>query len=58
MSAVDSFLALSAARLAPSTVDAYKRDLHNLETWLGGEPDDATPDQLATYVAQLRADGL
>jgi integrase/recombinase XerD len=58
MSAVDSFLALSAARLAPRTVDAYKRDLHDLETWLGGAPDDATPDQLAAYVAQLRADGL
>jgi len=57
-SAVDSFLALSTARLAPRTVDAYKRDLRDLEAWLGGEPDDATPDQLAAYVAQLRADGL
>ena len=56
--AVDSFLALSAARLAPRTVDAYKRDLRDLEAWLGGAPDDATPDQLAAYVAQLRADGL
>jgi integrase/recombinase XerD len=57
-SAVDSFLALSTARLAPRTVDAYKRDLRDLETWLGGSPDDATPDQLAAYIAQLRADGL
>ena len=57
-SAVDSFLALSAARLAPRTVDAYKRDLRDLEAWLGGAPDSATPDQLAAYVAQLRADGL
>src|SRR3954452_4931588 len=57
-SAIDSFLALSAARLAPRTVDAYKRDLNDLETWLGGAPDDATADQLAAYVAQLRADGL
>src|SRR5438309_5180059 len=57
-SAVDSFLALSAARLAPRTVDAYKRDLRDLEAWLGGAPDDATHDQLAAYVAQLRADGL
>ena len=57
-SAVDSFLALSTARLAPRTVDAYRRDLRDLEAWLGGAPDDATPDQLAAYVAQLRADGL
>jgi integrase/recombinase XerD len=57
-SAVDSFLALSTARLAPRTVDAYKRDLRDLEAWLGGTPDDATTDQLAGYLAQLRADGL
>jgi integrase/recombinase XerD len=57
-SAVDSFLALSTARLAPRTVDAYKRDLLDLEKWLGGDPDDATNDQLAGYLAQLRADGL
>jgi integrase/recombinase XerD len=56
--AVDSFLALSAARLAPRTVDAYKRDLRHLEAWLGGAPDDATTDRLAGYLAQLRADGL
>jgi integrase/recombinase XerD len=57
-SAVDSFLALSAARLAPRTVDAYKRDLRDLERWLGAPPDDASTDQLAGYLAQLRADGL
>ncbi|HEX3224458.1 MAG TPA: site-specific tyrosine recombinase XerD [Gaiellaceae bacterium] len=56
--AIDSFLALSAARLAPRTVDAYSRDLRHLERWLGGSPDDASSDQLAGYVAQLRADGL
>lgn len=57
-SAVDSFLALSIARLAPRTVDAYRRDLSHFSAWLGGSPADATPDQLAGYVAQLRADGL
>src|SRR3954462_12962369 len=56
--AVDSFLALSAARLPPRPVDAYRRDLRDLEAWLGGAPDDATNDQLAGYLAQLRADGL
>jgi integrase/recombinase XerD len=57
-SAVDSFLALSTARLAPRTVDAYRRDLVDFSSWLAGSPADATPDQLAGYVAQLRADGL
>jgi integrase/recombinase XerD len=56
--AVESFLALSAARLAPRTVEAYRRDLADLEAWLGGSPAEATAEQLAAYVAQLRADGL
>jgi integrase/recombinase XerD len=56
--AVESFLALSAARLAPRTVEAYRRDLADLEAWLGGSPADANADQLAAYVAQMRADGL
>ena len=56
--AVDSFLALSTARLAPRTVDAYRRDLAAFTTWLGASPARATPEQLAGYVAQLRADGL
>ncbi len=56
--AVESFLALSAARLAPRTVEAYRRDLADLEAWLGGSPAETTNDQLAAYVAQLRADGL
>ena len=56
--AVDSFLALSTARLAPRTVDAYRRDLADFSTWLGGSPASASPDQLASYLAQLRADGL
>jgi integrase/recombinase XerD len=57
-SAVDSFLALSAARLAPRTVEAYRRDLADFALRLGGSPAAATPEQLAAYVAQLRADGL
>jgi integrase/recombinase XerD len=56
--AVEGFLALSAARLAPRTVDAYRRDLAHLADWLGGSPADATADQLAAYLARLRADGL
>ena len=56
-SAVESFLALASARLAPRTVDAYRRDLADLSTWLGGSPSDATTDRLAEYVATMRADG-
>jgi integrase/recombinase XerD len=55
---VDSFLTLSAARLAPRTVEAYRRDLSDFTRWLGGAPGAATTEQLEAYVAQLRADGL
>ena len=55
--AVESFLALASARLAPRTVDAYRRDLADLSAWLGGSPADATTDRLAEYVATMRADG-
>ena len=56
--AVESFLALSTARLAPRTVEAYRRDLADFSTWLGGGPGGATTDQLAAYVASMRAAGL
>jgi len=56
--AVESFLALAAARLAPRTVEAYRRDLTHLTGWLGRSPADVSADELAAYVAQLRADGL
>jgi integrase/recombinase XerD len=55
--AVESFLALASARLAPRTVDAYRRDLADLTAFLGGSPADATPERLAAYVATMRADG-
>ena len=55
---VDSFLALSAARLAPRTVEAYRRDLAHFAAWLERSPATASADDLAAYVAQLRADGL
>jgi integrase/recombinase XerD len=56
--AVEGFLALASARLAPRTVEAYRRDLADIAGWLGRSPVDATSDELASYVAQLRADGL
>jgi integrase/recombinase XerD len=55
---VASFLALSAARLAPRTVEAYRRDLGHFDGWLGASPATATPADLERYLAQLRADGL
>jgi integrase/recombinase XerD len=57
-SSVESFLALSTARLAPRTVDAYRRDLADFCAWLDGSPDAVTADQLAAYVASMRAAGL
>src|SRR5262249_56484450 len=35
---VEGFLALLAARRAPKTVEAYRRDLRALGDWLGGPP--------------------
>jgi integrase/recombinase XerD len=55
--AVEGFLALASARLAPRTVEAYRRDLAHLAAWLGGSPADADVERLAAYVASLRADG-
>jgi integrase/recombinase XerD len=55
---LESFLALLAARRAPRTVDAYRRDLTALREWLGRPISTATLPDLETYTAQLRADGL
>src|SRR3954453_14304638 len=46
---VDGFLALLAARRAPKTVDAYRRDLRALGDWLGGPPSKATTDDLERW---------
>ena len=56
--AVESFLALSAARLAPRTVDAYRRDLANLHAFLDKDVARVTPEELESWVATMRADGL
>jgi len=49
---------LLAARRAPKTVEAYRRDLTALRTYLGKPVAEATLEELETYTAQLRADGL
>jgi len=55
---VQQFLAVSAARLAPRTVEAYRRDLAAFRGWLERAPSKASQDDLERYVAELRAQGL
>jgi integrase/recombinase XerD len=54
---LENFLAVLAARRAPRTVEAYRRDLHHLEGWLGKPVATASADELKAYLAQLRAEG-
>jgi integrase/recombinase XerD len=55
---VEGFLALLAARRAPRTVEAYRRDLAHLAQFLRASPATATVDDLERYLAELRAVGL
>jgi integrase/recombinase XerD len=55
---VEAFLAVSAARLAPRTVEAYRRDLTSLGEALGKPIATLTTEDIERYLAQLRADGL
>ena len=55
--AVEGFLALLAARRAPRTVDAYRRDLADLAAHLGGPPATASAEQVEAWLADLRARG-
>jgi integrase/recombinase XerD len=55
---LEAFLAVSAARLAPRTVEAYRRDLIALSGFLGHAPSKATREEIERYVAELRAKGL
>jgi integrase/recombinase XerD len=49
---------LLAARRAPATVEAYRRDLGRLSAFLGKPLAIASREELERYTAQLRADGL
>jgi integrase/recombinase XerD len=55
---VEGFLALLAARRAPRTVEAYRRDLTAVAAWLDHALGRATADELERYLAELRARGL
>jgi integrase/recombinase XerD len=55
--AVEGFLALLAARRAPRTVDAYRRDLADLAAHLGHAPGDATVEEIEAWLADLRGRG-
>jgi integrase/recombinase XerD len=54
---VEGFLALLAARRAPRTVDAYRRDLDSLAAFLGHSPATATAEEVESWLADLRARG-
>jgi integrase/recombinase XerD len=55
---VEKFLAVAAARLAPRTIDSYRRDLRALVGWLGRPAGSASTEDLERYLAELRAGGL
>jgi integrase/recombinase XerD len=55
--AVEGFLALLAARRAPRTVEAYRRDLADLAAHLGSPPTTASAEQVEAWLADLRARG-
>ena len=54
---LDGFLTLLAARRAPRTVEAYRRDLLQLAGWLEHTVSSATVEELERWIAQMRADG-
>jgi integrase/recombinase XerD len=56
--AVESFLALLAARRAPRTVEAYRRDLADFAHFLGRPPSSASRDEVQDWLEELRARGL
>ena len=55
---VEAFLAVSAARLAPRTVEAYRRDLTAVASALRKPVGGASTDDIERHLADLRAQGL
>ena len=56
--ALNRFLDLSRARLAPRTVESYRRDLEHFTGWRGREIAAADRGEIERYLADLRARGL
>jgi integrase/recombinase XerD len=55
---LEAFLALSRARLAPRTVESYRRDLEHVRGRLDAPLAKASTEELERYLAELRAAGL
>jgi integrase/recombinase XerD len=55
---LEAFLALARTRLAPRTVESYRRDLAHARERLAGPVAGASTEQLEVYLAGLRADAL
>jgi integrase/recombinase XerD len=54
---LESFLAVSRARLAPRTVESYRRDLGDFARWHDAPIATATTEEIESYLAELRAAG-
>jgi integrase/recombinase XerD len=54
---LETFLAVSRARLAPRTVESYRRDLEDFAGRLGRGIADTTVEEIEGYLAELRAAG-
>jgi integrase/recombinase XerD len=54
---LESFLAVSRARLAPRTVESYRRDLEDFGRWRGAPIAGATTEEIESYLAELRSAG-
>jgi len=55
---LEGFLALARARLAPRTVESYRRDLEHAAAGLGRPLGSAGVEELERYLAELRGAGL
>jgi integrase/recombinase XerD len=54
---LESFLAVSRTRLAPRTVESYRRDLEDFARRLGRGITLATAEEIESYLAELRSAG-
>ena len=55
---VERYLLSLQARRSPRTVDAYRRDLAALHSFLDKDVPQVTPEELESWVATMRAEGL